>query len=1033
MKTNYAISLRKIFPFVLLFSVLCVFSFPVQSSKASLSQYQVTNGKGSKISLSGAQNVLWSSAGNNRYYAGTYIASGVIDLGFNFGLDGTTYNQIIVYASGLVTFGSSQISDMQTNDLKSTNVASIAGWWDNIGMSGGSSSSYWGASSCGTVPTVSFELMGSGTNHIMVIDYDHISVDRHSEGYYGEALSSWQIRIYENNGAGYIELYYDHMTGTTECGNRTGSSNSTTASIGVTGGSNNFISITPTGGTAMNYSSSSANDNIDLLSIKPMDGALFTISKPLNIQLKVNPTSPKTLSYGVINVGTSSTQCMTVQHSGTEGILVINSVTITGSSDFTIVSTPPSNSYAPGATGQYCIKFTPTQAGLRTATLTIKSNGRDSGLQSMSLVGIGQVADLTVDSTVRFKKTRTRLGDSLTQWIHIKSTGGSPLVFSSFTLIGADANQYFISHFPSNPIQPGVTDSLSITYVPTIEGKHTATLRLISNSFTFPIVDISLQGTGTLPHIVVTPALLLFDSTVREGDTVCKNITIWNPGTDTLKIFKNFLSSNDGDFKYFGLKGSDTLIAPDQKRIVTVCFSPKQQGSRQARLLLVTNIINTFETPRRDTGRLVSIDIRGTGIPFGVFGTSLNGAPFFDSAVVGVEICRADTLKNTGDADILVTSLTFTGGVFRQTGLPPLPFLLKARSFVTFTLCGTPDKQGLITGTLVFKGTTSGTSIAYGIPLGIYGLNSCATPTPGELFTAVVIAANSDSSQCVWVRNCGDIAASYTGAVSGTFAADYTITTIPNPSAIVAPGDSVQFCVTYKPSVVGTSNAVLNFTSPTAPNVDVPLNGAAGCASLTSEVAQIPNTGANGTNTFTFKITNTGSTPWSPGSATIVGAGKDAYKVISIVPDPILPGQDGIVTMEFHPPVGTEGDNFIAVVSWPNGGPCENAVVSVDLNGKSVVSSVLNSSASDGFILDQSYPNPSAGNTNFTYTTPREAEVRISLVDLTGKLVRTLITGRVSEGVHSVNFDAQSLPSGSYVYLLESGSVRLSRQLILTK
>ena len=426
----------------------------------------------------------------------------------------------------------------------------------------------------------------------------------------------------------------------------------------------------------------------------------------------------------------------------------------------------------------------------------------------------------------------------------------------------------------------------------------------------------------------------------------------------------------------------------------------KQQGSRQARLLLVTNIINTFETPRRDTGRLFSIDIRGTGIPFGVFSNAVSGSPFLDSAAIGVEVCRMDTLKNTGDADILVTRFTFIGGVFRQTGLPALPFTLKARTSIVFTLCGTPDKKGLITGTLILNGKTSGTSITYGIPLGIYGLNTCATPTPGELFTSVMLPNNgSDSSQCVWVHNCGEVAASYTGKVNGAKAADYTITS-QNPSGIVAPGDSVQFCVTYKPSAIGTSNATLDFTSPTAPNVTVPLNGAAGCAALTSEVASVPNTGANGVNTFTFKIKNNGNIPWTPGSETIVGSGSGSYRVIGVNPDPIPPGQEGIVTMEFHPPVATTGDHFIAVVSWPNGGPCEDAVVSVNLDGLSVESSVTGNTSSDGFILDQSYPNPSAGNTNFTYTTPREAEVRISLVDLTGKLVRTLITGRVSEGMH---------------------------------
>ena len=89
--------------------------------------------------------------------------------------------------------------------------------------------------------------------------------------------------------------------------------------------------------------------------------------------------------------------------------------------------------------------------------------------------------------------------------------------------------------------------------------------------------------------------------------------------------------------------------------------------------------------------------------------------------------------------------------------------------------------------------------------------------------------------------------------------------------------------------------------------------------------------------------------------------------------------------------------------------------------------------STEGFSLEQSYPNPTQGNTWFTYTTPRETEISVKLVDLTGNLIRTLITGRVSEGQHTVNFDAGTLPSGTYVYVLESGSIRLVRQLILTK
>ena len=620
------------------------------------------------------------------------------------------------------------------------------------------------------------------------------------------------------------------------------------------------------------------------------------------------------------------------------------------------------------------------------------------------------------------------MGDSLTQWIHITNTGGALLSFNSFPISGIDANQYFISRFPANPIFPGFTDSMSVTYVPTVEGLRTAILTINSNASNTPVLPISLRGTGILPKIVVTPAALLFDS-LKEGQTVCKTITIWNPGSDTLKLLSNSLTSNDGDFVYTGLSGQDSLIPPDHTKTVTICFTPKQQGSRQARIVLRTNLIKTFETPRRDTGSLISIDISGTGVPFGVFANAISGSPFLDSAIVGVQICRTDTVKNDGDADILITDASFTGGVFTQTGLPTLPFLLKARKNLVFQLCGTPDKEGLLTGSLNFTGRTGGTTISMNLPLGIYGLKSCASPTPGDLFTSVVLPNNgSDSSLCVWIHNCGDIAAVFTAALSGISAADYTINT-PGPTASIAPGDSVQFCLTYKPSAVGSSNASLDVTSPTAPNVNVPLGGKAGCAAVAAASPNIPKTGVGAKQPFTITINNTGSFLWNPGaSASVTPAGIFTIDNTTLADVPEATGSLN-VTGSFNP---TAIGVVAAKVTFPNAGPCGNTL-EIDLSGEGVVNAVEPTASADGFILEQSYPNPSQGITNFTYTSPRETEVRISLVDLSGKLIRTLISGRVSEGMHTVNFDAKNMPSGTYVYVLESGSTRLVRQLILTK
>ncbi|MEP7235351.1 MAG: choice-of-anchor D domain-containing protein, partial [Ignavibacteriota bacterium] len=812
MKTVYPLIGRKFFSGILiLLGFLGTAALIPSNSFGSLQGIAFQTGSGSMTSISGT--VLWQGGGRQ-----TYLASGVINIGFTFVFDGVSYTQMRVYGSGMITLGSGQINNVQGNSpcnfntLPNTNIPTIAAYWGDYGMSNGGN--------CQT-PKISYSSQGATGSRVMVVEYSNVSVLSRNCGYYGEALSTFQIRLYEG---GKIELYYDHMTSTGTCGGWGGSTFNSFGSIGVTEGPNNFVSITPVSNTnnaTLDYSNS--NDNIDFSQTTIPDKTMYSFIPP-NTQMKV---TPKSLDFGALVAGTSSApQCVTVQSVSTDPLpqLTINSATITGSSDFQIVSSPASNTYSIGQTGQYCIKFTPSTAGIRSAVLNISSNGRDSGQASITLSGVGLVAEYTIDSLVRFRKTRTKLGDTLTQWLHITSTGGAPLFFSSFTILGADAGQYFISRFPvNNPMNPGVSDSIGVSYVPTIEGKHVATLRLISNSFLHASQDISLEGTGTLPHFVTTPTIVLFDS-IREGDTACKTVDIWNPGSDTLRILTNYLSSNDGDFHYTGLDAVTSIIPPDIHRIVTICVTPLQQGQRQARLVLTTNIKKTFETPRRDTGSLRFIDIRATGVPFGVFGNSTDGSPFHDSAVVGTTKCRQDSLRNTGDADILIKSITIGGTTpadFSYSGFPALPFLLKARSVVVFTVCGTPDAKGLISATATITGTTSGSNITTVIPLSIYGINICAAPVPNALFsdasvtpaTTVKVLKGSDTTMCEMIINCGDVAASYTAVINGVDASQYTITSA-NPSAIIAPGDTTLFCIKFNAAKLGVGNATLNVTTP---------------------------------------------------------------------------------------------------------------------------------------------------------------------------------------------------------------------------
>lgn len=94
----------------------------------------------------------------------------------------------------------------------------------------------------------------------------------------------------------------------------------------------------------------------------------------------------------------------------------------------------------------------------------------------------------------------------------------------------------------------------------------------------------------------------------------------------------------------------------------------------------------------------------------------------------------------------------------------------------------------------------------------------------------------------------------------------------------------------------------------------------------------------------------------------------------------------------------------------------------VDINGRyeysPVVSAVLGGSAK--FTLDQNYPNPFRGETIVRFTLPQKSVVKLSLFDMHGRLVRTLVNGSKDKGSHAVTVNSSSLSSGLYYYKLES-------------
>jgi hypothetical protein len=85
------------------------------------------------------------------------------------------------------------------------------------------------------------------------------------------------------------------------------------------------------------------------------------------------------------------------------------------------------------------------------------------------------------------------------------------------------------------------------------------------------------------------------------------------------------------------------------------------------------------------------------------------------------------------------------------------------------------------------------------------------------------------------------------------------------------------------------------------------------------------------------------------------------------------------------------------------------------------------------FALAQNYPNPFNPSTVIKYQLPKESLVKITIYDVLGKTVATLINEKKSAGYHQLEFNASGLASGLYLYKIEAGSFTDVKKMMLIK
>ena len=92
----------------------------------------------------------------------------------------------------------------------------------------------------------------------------------------------------------------------------------------------------------------------------------------------------------------------------------------------------------------------------------------------------------------------------------------------------------------------------------------------------------------------------------------------------------------------------------------------------------------------------------------------------------------------------------------------------------------------------------------------------------------------------------------------------------------------------------------------------------------------------------------------------------------------------------------------------------------------------------DQLTLYQNYPNPFNPTTVINYKIKNETYIRIDIYDLKGNHIKNLLSKKMIEGSHKVQWDSKNkkglkVPSGVYIYTIKSNVFIKSKKMILVK
>lgn len=408
--------------------------------------------------------------------------------------------------------------------------------------------------------------------------------------------------------------------------------------------------------------------------------------------------------------------------------------------------------------------------------------------------------------------------------------------------------------------------------------------------------------------------------------------------------------------------------------------------------------------------------------------TNIPSAPTFTMNVTSVDFTpvfvgttREDsvTVTNGGNDTLRILEISSTSPRFTLTDTTGVIAPSGSKTFV-ITFAGTDTL--LVTAKIIFthnaaqgKDTLSVQGKASLTPQAVLSLNKTQINfgyvSIGQWKSDSIVVANT-GNDTLWITNIVSTSAAF---VCSDSAFD------------ISPAGSKKIFVTYTAADTNSANGLLVFSS-NAPTVKdtVKLQGKGAQALLSLNKSQISfgvlAVGASkkdsalvsNTGTDTLKISSVVSTRaiFVPGfaSATIL-PGQGKYCVITVTLDSAKQRTAYVVFTSN----GMKGVDSVKVTVDPSTGIADNESVPLRYG------------------LEQNYPNPFNPSTTISFSVPSEQLTILTVYDILGREVATLIHEIVRGGNHAIVWDAKGQPSGVYLFRIQAKNFIEVRRALLIK